>query len=135
MEIVESPQAIITAARSYSSEALEVIAKIMRSSNSEKMRLLAAMALLDRATVPRGMKLTDPLAPPVESRGDMRTRIEQHINANAGTFYGPNALKAALDLKSPISAIQATLVQLQREGVIAGEAGRFTSKSTVVKSA
>lgn len=131
MEIVESPQAIITAARSYSNEALEVIAKIMRSSNSEKMRLLAAMALLDRATVPRkAMQLTDPQSPPVESRGDMRTRIVGYIRENVGATFDEHEVKTALAFKSPSSAVRSALVQLQREGAIAIRDGRFTAKAS-----
>lgn len=116
MELIDSPQAVLTAARTYSSEALEVIASIMRKSDSEKMRLLAAMALLDRCkqgeAPPRSHESNVP-----ETLGDMRSRIVKFA-ANAADSFDENEVKTALALRSPASAIRATLVQLSREGAL-----------------
>lgn len=131
MEIIEAPKLIINAASEYTNEALETIAKIMRHSESEKMRLLAAMALLDRATIPKGVQAIRPEAPPpLESRADMRSRLVVHMKKNAGKRFDERELKSALELRSPATAIRSTLVQLQREGVLAIDAdGRFMAKS------
>lgn len=125
MEVLDSPQAVIVAARSYASEALEVIAQIMRGSESEKVRLLAAMALLDRATVPRAPKTGEP----IETAIDLTTKIAAHLRANNGDSYDEQRLKTELMLRSPATAIRAKLVQMHRDGVIARNgAGSFQAK-------
>lgn len=130
MDIIESPQEILTAASTYTKEALETIAKIMRTSDSEKMRLLAAMALLDRAIVPRGHVKRASEQPVLESGPDLRTRLVSHLQTNRGDAFDEHRLKTELKLRSPPSAIRATLVQLNRDGLIAkGPVGGFQAKA------
>jgi len=116
MEVLESPAELIAAARSYTSEALEVIAGIMRKSDSERMRLMAALALLDRAVVPRRLSGD---APPMETKAGMRERLAGHLNANFTESFDAQHLKTVLQLRSTPEAIRATLVQMHRDGAIA----------------
>lgn len=124
-EIIDSPKAVLAAAHSYAQEALETIAKIMRTSQSEKMRLLAAMSLLDRATVPRApakaaheAPALPPGTPALEKAADMRSRVFEHLQANPLVAFDEHRLKTELGLRSPATAIRAACVQMNREALI-----------------
>lgn len=136
-EIIESPQVILTAAAQHTKEAIETIVKIMRTSESEKMRLLAAAMILDRATVTTrarhtpGSSSSSALPAPTvpEAKQDMRAKLERHLNDNRGDDYDEQRLKTELELRSPPTQIRATLVQMYRDGIITRtDAGTFTAK-------
>ncbi len=106
-------------AQSLASEALGVVASIMRNSDNEKTRLLAAMAILDRA----GRGVIDPSEEP----RSLRERILDHMSKNFGIAYDEKDIRTALVVRSPETAIRAAIVQLYREGLISKtQAGKFT---------
>lgn len=116
-EPIEPPRALATAAQEHSAEAFGVILDIMRTSQSEKMRLLAATLVLDRAgSIGSVVRLRAVEGP--EKSADLRARLLQHLKANPWDSFDEKRLKTELSLRSPTTAIRAMLVQLYRAGEI-----------------
>lgn len=117
---MSAPQ-LIDAPKTYADEALEVIAGIMRNSESEKTRLVAAAMLLERGGDRRPPRLIASGAdlPQLETRPDMRTRVLNYMTDHYMQSFSAASLKEALALKSPVSAVAELLVTLHRENAIA----------------
>jgi len=113
---VTEPEILVAASKSYADEALEVIAEIMRKSENEKTRLLAAGLLLDRAgdRMPPSTALHS--VPKLE--GDMGKRIRAHMADHYMRQFSALTMKEALGLKSPASAVLDKLNELVKLGQI-----------------
>lgn len=117
-ELIENDA--VSIARSLVGEALSVVASIMRNSDNERTRLLAAMAIIDRAG--RGGIVTAKDEPK-----SLRERILDHMTKNFGVMFDERDIKQALEVRSPETAIRAALVQLHRDGAISKtQIGKFT---------
>ncbi len=125
MEIIDSPAKLLAAAQTYTEEALLVIVQIMRTSQSERIRLVAAMALLDRCVVKRAPAATQG---DLETHADLRTRVSVFMRSNPTESFDEHRVKSTLNLRSPATAVRATMVQLLRDGELArAEPGSFQS--------
>lgn len=101
--------------RKYAEEALEVIAGIMRNSDNEKTRLVAAAMLLEHGGDRRPKFLaTGGDLPAIETRGSMVERITNYLCDHYMQSFDASELRVALLLKSPVEAINATLKQLHK---------------------
>lgn len=125
---------VIESAQSLAHEAIETIAAIMRKSSSERMRMLAAMAILDRSPRGSGQSLivrSGGQLPAIESKGDMRARVLAHFSANSIHDFDAARIKAELELRSPEQAIRVLLVQLHRDGALERlPNGRFMARKS-----
>ena len=104
---------ILAASKSYADEALEVIAEIMRKSDNEKTRLLAAGLLLDRAGERR------PAGPaPLRVEGDLGVRIRAHLTNHYMRKFSAETIRTDLALRSPESVVSERLKQMVAHGQI-----------------
>ena len=125
-------------ARSHGAEAIDTIVQIMRHSASEKTRLVAALALLDRGfgRVPAaGMRVIDvpqkpalvqhiDHEPPSEPAADFspgahreaRVKVLELLNQHPSKSFTAPDVVAVTGLKG--TAVAAILVQLHRDGHI-----------------
>lgn len=117
---MNAPQ--IIGSQTYADEALEVIAGIMRTSASEKTRLVAAAMLLERGgdrkprLIASGADLpaieAGPASPP------MRERVLNYMSDHYMQSFNAATLKETMALRSPVSAVGELLVTLHRENMI-----------------
>lgn len=113
-QIIQQSETLALIAALHGREAIETIARIMKTSDSDKLRLVAAKMMLDEIRAGCAAELGDPTMPRLGSGRDA-DEILAHLKAKGGAHAAPSI---ALATGIHVNLVAATLVQLRKNGSV-----------------
>lgn len=113
-QIIQQSETLALIAASHGREAIETIARIMKTSDSDKLRLVAAKMMLDEIRAGCAAELGDPATPRLGSGKDAE-EILAHLKAKGGAHAAPSI---ALATGIHVNLVAATLVQMRKSGAV-----------------
>lgn len=115
-QIIQQSETLALIAASHGRDAIETIARIMKTSDSDKLRLVAAKMMLDEIRAGCAVETGDAAAhTPRLGSGKDAEEILSHLRAKGGAHAAPSI---ALATGIHVNLVAATLVQMRKSGAV-----------------